>query len=140
MRGLVEIGHGLRAPGARLFLTFASAGDRTNGIIHRLAYTAARGADIVAIAELHRYLRGRDPKQLVALLQAGVVDGGKPEAPVFPDELEALAWMRQQSRPQDVLALTALAQRPEIFAYLREHGGAPATPERIKALVRRAKA
>jgi len=140
LRGLVEIGHGLRAPGARLFLTFASAGDRTNGIIHRLAYTAARGAHIVAIAELHRYLRGRDPKELVALLQAGVVDGGKPEAPVFPDELEALAWMRQQSRPQDVLALTALAQRPEIFAYLREHGGAPATPERIKALVRRAKA
>lgn len=139
MRGLVEICHGLRARGAKVFLTFASAGDRTNTIMHRLAYTAARGADRVGIAELHRYLRGRDPKEVVARLQAGVVDGGKPEAPVFPDELEALDWMLAEAQRDDVVAITGLAQRPEIFAYLREHGGAPATPDRIKALVKRSR-
>ena len=140
MRGLVEICHGLRPPGARVFLTFASAGDRTNAIIHRLAYTAARGGDVVAIAELHRYLRGRDPQELLQELQAGVVDGGKPPAPVFPTEVEALEWMLGQSGPTDVVAITALAQRPEIFAYLRERGGMPAGPEEIKRLVRRARA
>lgn len=139
MRGLVEICHGLRPAGARVFLSFASAGDRTDPIIHRLAYTAARGAEQVAIAELHRYLRGRDPQQLIELLQAGVIDGGKPPAPVFPNELEALQWMLRESRPRDVVAVTALAQRPEIFAHLRERGGVSAPPERIKTLVKRAR-
>src|SRR5438270_816049 len=118
----------------------SSTGDRTNAIIHRLAYTAARGGDVVAIAELHRYLRGRDPQELLQELQAGVVDGGKPPAPVFPTEVEALEWMLGQSGPTDVVAITALAQRPEIFAYLRERGGMPAGPEEIKRLVRRARA
>jgi cyanophycin synthetase len=139
MRGLVEICHGLRPAGARVFLTFASAGDRTDAIMHRLAYTAARGSSQVAIAELHRYLRGRDPSDLLEVLQAGIVDGGKPRAPVFPNEVEALDWMLQQSKPSDVLAITALAQRPEVFAYLRERGGTPAGPEAIKRLVRRAR-
>jgi len=140
MRGLVEICQGLRAEGGRVLLAFGSAGDRTNAILHRLGYTAARGADRVVIAELHRYLRGRDPQDLVRRLQAGIVDGGKPESPVFPNELEALEWMVGESAADDVLAITALSQRPEIFAYLRERGAVTASPERIRALVKRARA
>jgi cyanophycin synthetase len=137
MRGLIEICHGLRAPGADIFLTFGSAGDRTNAILHRLGYTAARGPDRVAIAQLHRYLRGRDPQDLVNRLQAGLTDGGKPQSPVFPNELEALEWMLEASAPNDVIAITALGQRPEIFQYLRDRGGAPVGPLRIRELVRR---
>ncbi len=137
MRGLIEICHGLRAPGASIFLTFGSAGDRTNAILHRLGYTAARGPDRVAIAQLHRYLRGRDPQDLVNRLQAGLTDGGKPPSPVFPNELEALEWMLTASAPNDVIAITALGQRPEIFQYLRDRGGAPVGPLRIRELVRR---
>jgi cyanophycin synthetase len=139
MRGLVEICHGLRPKAGRVFLSFGSAGDRTNAILHRLGYTAARGADRVAIAELHRYLRGRDPKDLIRRLQAGIADGGRPESPVFPNEVEALDWMVGESAADDVLAITALAQRPEIFAYLRERGATTAAPERIRALVKRAR-
>jgi UDP-N-acetylmuramyl tripeptide synthase len=139
MRGLIEICQGLRAPSGRIFLAFASAGDRTNAILHRLGYTAARGPDRVAIAELHRYLRGRDPHDLVNRLQAGLADGGKTQAPVFPTELEALAWMLDTSQPNDVIAITALAQRPEVFQYLGERGGAPVAPPRIRELVRRSR-
>ena len=139
MRGLIEICHGLRVAGARVLLSFGSAGDRTNVILHRLGYTAARGADQVGIAHLYRYLRGRDPEDLARRLQAGVIDGGKPEAPVFPNELEALEWMLTASRPNDVIAITALAQRPEVFQYLRDRGGAPAGPPRIRELVQRAR-
>lgn len=137
MRGLIEIARGLRAPGARIFLTFGSAGDRTNAILHRLGYTAARGPDRVAIAHLHRYLRGRDPQDLADRLQAGLKDGGQPQAPVFPNEIEALEWMLDQSAPNDVIAITALAQRPEVFQYLRDRGGAPVGPPRIRELVSR---
>jgi len=139
MRGLIEICQGLRAPHAGIFLAFGSAGDRTNAILHRLGYTAARGPDRVAIAQLHRYLRGRDPQDLVNRLKAGLKDGGKPEAPVFPNELEALEWMLAASAPDDVIAITALGQRPEIFQYLRDRGGAPVGPLRIRELVRRSR-
>ena len=138
LRGLVEICHGLRPAGGRVFLSFG-CGDRTNAILHRLGYTAARGADRVAIAELHRYLRGRDPQELIQRLQAGIVDGGKPESPVFPNEVEALEWMVRESAANDVLAITALGQRPEIFAYLRDRGASTAGAERIRALVKRAR-
>jgi len=137
MRGLIEICQGLRAPGGRIFLAFGSAGDRTNAILHRLGYTAARGPDRVAIAHLHRYLRGRDPQDLADRLQAGLADGGKPRAPVFQTELEALEWMLGESAANDVIAITALAQRPEVFQYLRDRGGAPVGPPRIRELVQR---
>lgn len=140
LRGLIEICQGLRSNGARILLTFGAAGDRTNLILHRLGYTAARGADRVGIAELKRYLRGRDSEDLVQRLQGGVVDGGKPPAPVFANEVEALEWMLRESAPGDVLAITALSQRPEIFTLLRERGGASADADRIKALVRMARA
>jgi cyanophycin synthetase len=139
MRGLIEICQGLRAPGAGIFLAFGSAGDRTNAILHRLGYTAARGPDRVAIAELHHYLRGRDPQDLVHRLQAGLTDGGKPEAPVFPNELDALEWMLTASAANDVIAITALGQRAEIFQYLHDRGGTPVGPLRIRELVRRAR-
>ena len=139
MRGLLEICQGLRAPGGRVFLTFGSAGDRTDAILHRLGYAVARGADQIAIAELHRYLRGRDPQDLIRRLQAGLADGGKREVPVFPHELEALEWMLTVAAPRDVVAITALAQRPEIFQYLRSRGGAVVAPLRIRELVQRAR-
>jgi cyanophycin synthetase len=139
MHGLIEICHGLRPPGGRIFLAFGSAGDRTNGILHRLGYTAARGPDRVAIAELHRYLRGRDPHDLVDRLQAGLKDGGKAEVPVFPNELEALEWMLETSARNDVIAITALAQRSEVFRYLGDRGGAPVGPSRTRELVKRSR-
>jgi cyanophycin synthetase len=139
MRGLVEICQGLRAASARIFLAFGTAGDRTNAILHRLAYTAARGTDRPAIVELHRYLRGRDPKDLVERLQAGLQDGGKATAPVFPNEVEALEWMLQESEPNEVIAITALAQRPEIFELLRSRGGMAVGPARLRELVQRAR-
>jgi cyanophycin synthetase len=139
MLGLVEICQALRPKGAQVFLTFAAAGDRTNRILHQLGYRAARGADRVAIAELKRYLRGRDPQDLVARLQAGIIDAGKPEAPVFANEVEALDWMLHESGASDVIAVTALSQRPEIFGYLAERGGTSAGPDRIKTLVKSAR-
>jgi cyanophycin synthetase len=139
MRGLIEICQGLRAPNAQVFLAFGSAGDRTNAILHRLGYTAARGPDRVAIAQLHRYLRGRDPQDLIQRLQAGLADGGKPQAPVFPNELEALERMLNASAPNDVIAITALSQRSEVFQYLRDRGGATVGPARIRELVQRSR-
>src|SRR5207237_9567776 len=105
LRGLLELCQGLPLRGARVSLSVGAAGDRTDVILHRLGYPAARGADRVAIAELRRYLRGRDPQDLIRRLQAGIIDGGKPQAPVFPDEVEALDWMLREAEAGDVVAI-----------------------------------
>ena len=139
MEGLVEIVRGLRRSGAEIWLAVGSAGDRTDEIMHGLGYRAARAAEHVAIVELHRYLRGREPRQVVDLLRAGAEDGGAGDVPDFPTEVDGLEWMLKGSRPDDVLGITALAQRPEIFALLEERGATRVSPERCRELARRAR-
>jgi cyanophycin synthetase len=139
MAGLVETAQGLRTPGSQIWLAFASAGDRTDEIMHGLGYIAARGADHVAVAELARYLRGRDRADVVGRLRAGAEDGGATDVPAFQDELEALRWMLDESRRGDVVAVTALGLRPEIFAFLEAAKATRVGPGRIRALVRRAR-
>ena len=143
MRGLTEICDGLRRRGREVWLTFDTAGDRSDAILHDVAYRAARGADHVGIAELTRYLRGRDPAELIERLTAGAIDGGATDVPVHPDEVTALATMLEASATGDVVAVTALGQRPELFAWLEAHGATRLTPGDVRrhvAAVRRGRA
>jgi cyanophycin synthetase len=139
MAGLVEICRGLRPPGGEIWLAFCAAGDRTNQILHGLGYLAARGADHVAIAELLHYLRGRDRQDHIDRLRAGAVDGGATDIPVFIDEMHALEWMLEKSKHGDVIAVTALIQRAEIFALMQERGATRIGPARVRELVRQAR-
>jgi UDP-N-acetylmuramyl tripeptide synthase len=136
MLGLVEICGGLRRHGREVWMAICAAGDRRNDIIHAFSYRAARGADHIAVAELPRYLRGRDPQELVDRLRAGAIDGGATDVPVFPDEMHTLEWMANGSSPGDVVAVTALGQRPEIFAWLEERGAQRVGPEEVRRLAR----
>jgi cyanophycin synthetase len=140
MVGLIETCRGLRRPGGEIWLAYACAGDRTNEILHGLGYLAARGADHIAIAELLHYLRGRDRVDLVERLKAGAFDGGATDVPVFEDEMKALLWMLESSRPGDVVAVTALVLRSQIFSLMEERGGQRIGPDRVRELVRRARA
>jgi cyanophycin synthetase len=139
MIGLTEILVGLRRRGAKIWLAFCAAGDRQDDVLHAIGYRAARGADHVVVAELSHYLRGREPDDLVARLRAGAEDAGATDVPVTPDELHAFEWMLERSRPGDVIGVTALAQRPDIFARLEELGAVQADPNTVATLVRRAR-
>jgi cyanophycin synthetase len=140
MQGLLETCRGVLPPGGEVWLAFCTAGDRTDEILHGLGYVAARGADHVAIAELLHYLRGRDRQDLVDRLRAGAFDGGATDVPVFEDEMHALRWMLESSRPGDVVALTVLIQRDEVFPYLEQRRATRVGPGRVRELVRRARA
>jgi cyanophycin synthetase len=139
MIGLTQILGGLRPRGARIWLAFCAAGDRQDDILHALGYRAARGADRVVIAGLPHYLRGRDPQELHDRLRAGAEDGGATDVAAASDELRALELMLDWSGPADVIGLTALGQRPEIFERLTEIGAVLADPETIRSLVLRAR-
>jgi cyanophycin synthetase len=138
MQGLLEVCQGLRRPGREIWVTFSSAGDRSDEVIHGMGFLAARGSDHVAVCELLRYLRGRDRDDLKRRLVAGAEDGGATNVPVFPDEVHALEWMLESSRSGDVVALTSLGQRPEIFELLDERGADRVMAERCREIVREA--
>jgi len=140
IEGLAEIAQGLCLEGAETWIAFGTAGDRDDAILHGLGYRAARGADHVVIAELRRYLRGREADDLVHRLRTGAIDGGATEVPAMPDEIAALQLMLERSKPRDVLAITVLAQRPEMFALLDGQLNARrADAATVRRMVRRAR-
>jgi cyanophycin synthetase len=139
MDGLVEILQGLRRPGAEIRLAICTAGDRTDRILEGFALRAALGVDHLAIAELLRYLRGRSREDIVERLRRGAARAGKREVPVHPDELRALRAMLDASSPGDVVAVTALGQRPQLFRWLRRHGARLLSPADVRRLVRAAR-
>lgn len=139
MRGMTEICRGLRARGRAVWLAFGTAGDRSDDILHDLGYTAARGADHVAVAELLGYLRGRDRTDIVERLRAGAIDGGAADVPVYADEVTAVRDLLARAGRGDIVAVTALGQRAELFALMKDLGGAAIGPRRVRALVRRAR-
>jgi len=138
MRGFTEMCDGLRRTGAEIWLVICAAGDRTDRILHDFAYRASRGSDHLAIAELLRYLRGRERESTIERLVAGAKDGGAVELDVYADELAGLRGVLARSKRGDVIGVTALGMRAEVFAWLEGAGAKRLTPARVKTLVRRA--
>ena len=138
MMGFAEICDGLRRAGAEIWLVICAAGDRTDQILHDFGYRAARGSDHIAIAELLRYLRGRERQSTIDRLIAGAKDGGAVEVDVYAHELAGLQGVLARSGRGDVIGVTALGMRTEVFGWLEGAGARRLTPARVKQLVRRA--
>ncbi len=111
--------------GERTCVLFSQAGDRPDDALDDLAGAVhATGPDHYVVAEVPKYLRGREPMEVPRRLAASLTARGVPadaieEAPdaVVGTEL-ALAW----ARPGDVLLLLTLQHRAEVDALLRERG------------------
>jgi cyanophycin synthetase len=140
LEALMEIMNGVRRPGARLLLALGVVGDRTDDLIEKLGEIGARDSDVMAIAHKTRYLRGRDVDALDAIIRAGAAKVGVTDVETYPTEVEGLAALVAQAAPGDVVALMCHAEREEAYAWIREHGGVPDTPEALADKVRAARA
>ncbi len=136
MIGLTQVLDALRRRGREVWIAICTAGDRTDEILHDFAFRAAVGADHLAVAELPRYLRGRPRAEIVQRLRAGALDAGVNDVPEFEDELHALREMLKDSRPGDVVGVTALGMRHEVFAWLDKAGARRLGPSDVKRVVR----
>ena len=137
---LLEVARGLRLPGGRVLAMVGTAGDRSDELVRSLGELAARGADRVVIGEKHRYLRGRDPEELVRLLRQGAATVGMTDLPAHPSELAGLQALAGSSSPGDVLALMAPAEREPILAWLTAQGATLLDPDQLRARVVEARA
>lgn len=139
MIGLTEVLNGLRRRGREIWLAICTAGDRTDAILHAFAFRAAVDSDHVAVAELPHYLRGRTRQDIVERLREGALEAGVDEVPVYDDELIALRSLLAQAAKGDVIGVTALGMRSEIFAWLEEQGAERLLPADVRRLVRQAR-
>jgi cyanophycin synthetase len=139
MTGLTEVLDGLRRRGREVWLAICTAGDRTDHILHAFAFRAAVGSDHLAIAELTHYLRGRSREDIIERLREGARDAGVDDVPEYEDELIALQTMLHGAASGDVVGVTALGMRPEIFAWLDGNGCERLGPADVRRIVKHAR-
>jgi UDP-N-acetylmuramyl tripeptide synthase len=115
-------------PARRRLVLLGQAGDRSDDAIRALARTAlGLKPDRVVLKEMERYLRGRSPGEVPALMADELIRLGMPAESMSQPGTElaavrdALAW----ARPGDLLVLTVHQDRPQVLALLerlRERG------------------
>lgn len=105
---LLAVGRTLVKNDGRLSLLLGQAGNRDNEAIAELAQTAAGAKpDHILIKELPSMLRGRQPGEVSALLDAGLLAAGFPAGRIAfePDEMAAVRRLLSDARTGDVLIL-----------------------------------
>ena len=135
LEALLDVSHGLRAPGALVRLGLGTAGDRTDELLRSLGEVAGRRSDHVVIVHKERYLRGRTRDDMQTQLLAGLAEMGVADATAYVDELSALRALAGSAVAGDVVALMCHADRDLVDDWLMAQGAAPDGPAEIRAKV-----
>jgi cyanophycin synthetase len=123
LEALLEVARGLAAPGGAVRLGLGCAGDRTDDAIIAMGEIAGRGAEDIALKVARHYLRGRTSDGLLDLFREGLAKVGVLDVPGYDTELGALEALAPRALDGDVLALMCHAERSEVDAWIRAHGG-----------------
>jgi len=121
------IGLAASLPARRRLLLLGQAGDRDDQAIRELARTAWRlRPDRVIVKELPTMLRGRQPREVPAILEAELLRLGarREDLAYAATELEAVEQALDWARPGDLLLLLVHTQREEAMAVLRQRAAA----------------
>ncbi len=108
-------------PAKRKFVLMAQAGDRSDDDIRGLARGAcAFGPDVVVVAELDGYRRGREVGAVPAILRAECLRQGVAEADVLMVDAPSagVARIMRLVQPGDLALLLVHSERDKIFAML----------------------
>ena len=116
-----------------------TGGDRPDDTLRGIGRIAAAKARRVVIKETIAYLRGRDRREVVAGLLAGLAEGGVDPDAVTVYGSEAAALEAELARPaaSGVIVLFCHQDRDEVFALLERLGAHGADAAEMHALVPR---
>jgi cyanophycin synthetase len=105
---LLGLGRKLAEPGGRLIAAVGTAGDRPDDAIQELGRLAGKQADVVILKDTHKYLRGREPGDILRLLESGLRETTD-QAPLTSDtEYEAFEQARTLAQPGDVVVIMCI--------------------------------
>lgn len=113
--------------GRRTCVLFSQAGDRPDDALDDLAGAVhATGPDHYVVAEVPKYLRGREPMEVPRRLAAALHARGVPPMEVHEaaDAVEGAEHALDWARPGDVLLLLTLQDRAAVDRLLRARGAA----------------
>ena len=119
-RAVLELAAAL--PAQRRLVVLGQAGDRDDASVRELVeITWSFRPDLVLVKDMPRYLRGREPGEMVALIDAELEHAGAPSDRVERGgtEFECVRRALQWSRPGDLLLLFAHAERERTLTFLR---------------------
>lgn len=122
---LVAFGRNFVAEGGELTAVVGTAGDREDAVFRGIGQHAASHADRVVLKDSHRYLRGREMGDMLALMREGVRQTER-DTPVQEagSEREASMLAFEQTSPGDVVVLMCIEDYDYLIPWLDEHGRA----------------
>jgi cyanophycin synthetase len=132
---LLDVAHGLVAPGGRVHLGLGLAGDRTDDLLEAIGEIAGLRADHVVAAHKAHYLRGRTMADLEGHLRVGLARAGVADIDSHETELAGLQALVPSAADGDVVALMCHAERSQVAAWLAEQGATADTPEDVRRKV-----
>ncbi|HEX5166074.1 MAG TPA: Mur ligase family protein [Thermomicrobiales bacterium] len=121
---LLAFARRIAAQGARVVAIVGTAGDRQDVQLRGLGTIGAEQADRVYLKETGRYLRGREPGEVTALMQDGVACSQHPErlAGCFDGEHAAFLAAISDTGPGDAIAIMCLEEQLTVLRELRDRG------------------
>jgi cyanophycin synthetase len=135
LEALMDVAHGLKAPGSQVHLGLGLAGDRTDELLETMGEVAGLRADRVVLVHKEHYLRGRTAGELERRLRAGLARVGVADVEACPTELEGIRALLPVAADGDVVALMCHEQRQEIEQWLGAHGATADTAADIRRKV-----
>jgi UDP-N-acetylmuramyl tripeptide synthase len=108
----------------RVASVIGTAGDRTDQQLRGIGALGAELADRIYLKETSRYLRGREPGDVTALMLAGIEGSRHPDrlAGSFVGERDALVRALADSTSGDVIAIMCLEEQLTVLRELRDRG------------------
>jgi cyanophycin synthetase len=135
LEALMDVAHGLKAPGGQVHVGLGVAGDRTDELLESIGEMAGLRADRVVAAHKAHYLRGRTMAELESHLRVGLARAGVADIDSFETELAGLQALVPGAADGDVVALMCHSERVQVAAWLAQQGATVDSPEDIRRKV-----
>lgn len=118
---LIAFGKNFLGEDGELVSVIGTAGDRDDDVFEGLARVAAEQSDMVILKDSHRYLRGREMGDMIALMRRGVESAGR-DIPVLQADSERNASLLafERTKPGDVVCLMCIEDYDYLIPWLDE--------------------